>query len=332
MGFLKRIKKGLKIILNKDKYFTIKEYENIIREKEKEIMHYKKRNDYLIKTISNNKKKYGLKHELVRKKAYTKGCFDGYFSYSFNIRKKTERTAKEMGIPEKKCGDYIEEILEKIRNNEESVFENPKLLFEENTNSVKKLFDYYCNKIISCVSEYDKKTKDKVKKGIHTSLINYLLLCTNYKSFNNYGILDTSYLSRYKEINPLRRASPGLLCPGISGLIIPSKIIEEYYDAINYHTDNRVKRVIKDHITQLFFNNNIILIPEINNCLDDDILEIFDKQYADLQILSFYKKYGDSFNSLKFLVIDMDLEDEVKKESENFKNHKIEIVNNPPKK
>jgi hypothetical protein len=133
-------------------------------------------------------------------------------------------------------------------------------------------------------------------------------LASNLKSFDNYSIIDTSFISKFREKHSIRPIIPKILGEESQGLIVPFSVINEYHNTLNSATKNisRIKKIIKSDICQILSTPKLVLVPSFKAqsfaCQDwvnafTDMRDNGDLHVhkADFEICEFYRRFGRQF-------------------------------------
>ncbi|VVB74660.1 Uncharacterised protein [Candidatus Tiddalikarchaeum anstoanum] len=318
---IKQFAYGIRIMFNNEEYHRVLNHDEFLKRKTE---------------------KYRQKLQMYKKESFNRGKYEGQDEYKRYINDNFSNLAENLGITILPGDCCLEDVLLKIKEAESF----KKLLGKKETRydaltalCMKKMnstFTPYINQLTSYVKEYSPEVVEKVEKGVLNGLINYLSLCCNLVNFDDYALLDTSYISKFRETNSSKALRCDNLHPNIKGMILPVAAIKEYYAMINEYRDIRIAKRVKSDIIQLLSNPNLMIIPMSKSLeyLDKETVDIFcdenngHKKYhkADLQIISFYKKFGHQFSNLYLLAIDQDLWAEMEKLSKSRNN--LSIISN----
>lgn len=327
-----RFKYAFKLIFNKELYDNSVNFNYLLEEKEKKFDKSVNKYQNIIKEI---KKNHQVKSEKLRKKAYNKGYFDSEFNY-FNYLK--EEFSKKTSVESEDLEHLLFDVelckeFKKLKNKD---YEND---FTRQCFKELEKFETNIDSIISYIKDYDQKTIGIVKKGICNGLINYFLVATNLKKFENYAIVDTSYIIKFREKHHRKIITAKSLNINIEGIIVPTTVLKEYYNWIKAVNKNisMIKKVVKEDIIQLLKNPKLIIIPSFNSLdfVNEDVLNKFRDingdgsihyHNADLEIYEFYKRFGEQFNNISLLSSDFGLNNEIENLSRSFrKTHELSI-------
>ncbi|MFA5303587.1 MAG: hypothetical protein WC393_03565 [Candidatus Nanoarchaeia archaeon] len=330
-----RIKYAFKIAFDKVLYENSVNFNQILEQKEKKFDKSVAKYQGIIKEIKKNNQST---FEKLRKKAYNEGYFDGEFNY-FNYLK--EEFSKKTSVD----SEDLEHLLFDIELNKEfKKLKNKDYETDFTKRCFKELekFENYINSLVSYVKDFDKKTIETVKKGICNGLVNYFLVAANLKKFDNYAILDNSYLCKFREKYYRKIITAKSLNRNAEGIIVPTMVLNEYYNWINSVNKNapRVKKMVKNDIIQLLTNPKLILIPPFKTLefIKEEVLEKFQEinedgtvhyHRADLEIYEFYRRFGEQFSNISLLSSDFGLNNEIEQLSKSFrKEHELSIYFN----
>jgi hypothetical protein len=327
-----KIKYSIKIVFNKKLYDNSVNFNYLLAKKEEKFDKSVIKYQNIIKEI---KKNHQIKSENLRKKAYNSGYFEGEFNFLNYLKEEfTKKTSVEHQNLEQLLFDIeLNKEFKKIKNkNYETEF--TKKCFKE-----LKKFETHINSLISYIKGFDKKTIDKVRLGIYNGFINYFLLASNIEKFENYAILDTSYISKFRKKYYKKIIRAKSLNSNIDGIIVPTIVLKEHYNWINSVNKNisRIKKIVKGDIIQLLTNPKLILVPSFKslNFINENVLQKFcdinedgsiHYHKADIEIYEFYKRFGEQFNNISLLSADFGLNNEIEEIYKTFrKNHKLSI-------
>ncbi|MDD4353117.1 MAG: hypothetical protein PHN56_01530 [Candidatus Nanoarchaeia archaeon] len=327
-----RIKYAFKLIFNKELYENSINFNQLLDKKEEK---FDKSVDKYQKLLAEKSEKFRNKLEETKKESYNKGYFDGEYNYLIYLK---EEFSKKTSVK----SEDLEHLLFDVDINYEFRGLKKDYATEFSSRCLKELgrFEDYAKSLSSFIKDFDKQKIELVNAGICNGIINYLLLASNIGSFEKYAILDTSYLSKFREKYYRKIISPKSLNADSEGLIVPIEVVKEYNNIIKSETKNisRIKKIIKEDIIQLLTNPKLILVPPFKSLkfINEKVLEKFTDirengevhfHKADLEIYEFYKRFGEQFDNIYLLSADMGLNNEMIELSKNFReNHNLNII------
>ncbi len=284
-------------------------------------------------SLITSKDKYDNLNRLLNSH-YENGFNHGFAQCKSDVNKELLRVFSDMGQP--LSDDFS---LDELFINLSIICDYKKIKLSKGNNinesyviKLKQLLSKQANNIVSIFSDYTPATIKRVEAGVYNCLTNYFLLICNKTKDVDYALIDNSYLNLLLNRN-------GSLSQLISDkkLIVPSKVVDEYY-AITKGASGGVKGVIKKDLIKLLTSPSNVIIPTSNHCanLSPEVIKRFTYESgalheADLQIYNFYQQFGRQFKKLYFLCTDMDLCDSLKELDYGSVNHKLVIISEPLK-
>jgi hypothetical protein len=330
-GFYKRVGYALKIIYNKQLYDNSVNFNYLLSEKENKLISESERHRLIVQDVRKSQQK---RCEELAKKSYNQGYFDGEYNYSLYLK---DEMKKKTSVEYESLDELIfdAELSRQFKGLKNKNYESE---FSKMCLKNIGIFDEIIKPMVSYINDFERKKVEAAYAGACNGLINYFVLASNLKCFDNYSIIDTSFISRFREKYSIKSIVPKLLSEESEGLIVPVSVINEYHNILNSTTKNisRLKKIVKSDICQILSTPKLVLVPSFKAesfaCLNwiSAFTDMRDNgeihlHKADFEICEFYRRFGRQFKQINLLSFDFGLNEKMAEISEGF-NKNLSII------